>query len=299
MTINQVSEKAGVLIEALPYIREFYGKTVVIKYGGSAMTSPDLKKAVALDVVLMKYIGINPVIVHGGGPEIDEMLKKLGKKPVRVGGLRVTDAETMEVVEMVLIGKVNKEIVSLINVSGGKAVGLCGKDGNLIVAKKRPAGTAIDEVTGKPVQVDLGLVGDVETINADIVNILSREGCIPVISSVATGPCGETYNVNADHVAGALAGALNAEKIIMLTDTEGVYENPRDRSSLIAVLSIEKASQMIGGGTIEGGMIPKMEACIQALTNGVRRAHIVDGRSPHSMLLEVFTDKGTGTMMVS
>lgn len=282
---GELIEKAGVLIEALPYIRTFFGKTFVIKYGGHAMTDPELKKAVMLDIILLKYVGVNPVLVHGGGPEITSWMNKVGKEPRFVDGLRVTDAETMEIVQMVLAGKVNKEIVALVNRYGGKAIGLSGHDGNLLNAR---------QIGG-----DLGLVGQVETINAELLHMLSKAGYIPVIASIGAGFDGETYNINADAVAGDLASALNADKLIMLTDVEGIFADERDPDTLISALEIERARHMIREGRIDGGMIPKVEACITALENGVARTHIVDGRSLHSLLLEIFTDEGIGTMVVT
>ncbi len=295
-TTNGLIEKASVLIEALPYIRTFYGKTFVIKYGGSAMVSPELKKAVMLDVILLKYVGLNPILVHGGGPEIDQMLRRLGKEPAFAGGMRVTDADTMDIVQMVLVGKVNQEIVSLINRYGGKAVGLSGKDANLIITRKRPAERI--ENNGETELVDLGCVGEVEKVNPQILEIISREGYIPVVSSVGVGLDGESYNINADVVAGELAAALKADKLIMLTDVEGIYEDPNDPSTLLSTLSIERARELIESGVIGGGMIPKVEACIQAVQAGVSRTHIIDGRALHSLLLEIFTDEGSGTMVV-
>lgn len=282
---GELVQKAGVLIEALPYIRTFFGKTFVIKYGGNAMTDPELKKAVVLDIILLKYVGVNPVLVHGGGPEITAWMNKVGKQPEFIDGLRVTDAETMEIVQMVLAGKVNKEIVALINRYGGKAIGLSGHDGNLLNARKRGG--------------NLGFVGEVETINADLLHMLSKAGYIPVIASVGSGFDGETYNINADAVAGELASALKADKLIMLTDVEGIFADESDPESLISALEIERARHMIAQGHIAGGMIPKVEACITALENGVARTHIVDGRSLHSLLLEIFTDQGIGTMVVT
>ena len=294
--VDGLVEKANVLIEALPYIRTFFGKTFVIKYGGSAMHDPELKKAVMLDVILLKYVGLNPVLVHGGGPEINQMMKRLGKEPAFVGGLRVTDEETMEIVQMVLVGKVNQEIVSLINRFGGKAIGLSGKDGNLLIARKRPAAVAVENGSG-PKEVDLGYVGDIESVNVEPINLLSKAGYIPVVSSIAVGLDGESYNVNADSVAGHLAAALKADKLIMLTDVEGIFENPKDPGSLISTLETERALRMIEEGKIAGGMIPKVEACIRALEAGVTRTHIIDGRRMHSLLLGIFTDRGIGTMV--
>ncbi|HQD40488.1 MAG TPA: acetylglutamate kinase [Bacillota bacterium] len=280
-------DKAGILIEALPYIRTFYGTTIVVKYGGNAMINQQLKEAVCQDLVLLKYIGLNPVIVHGGGPEISSMMKRLGKEPTFVNGLRVTDDETMEIAQMVLVGKINTELVTLLNRYGGKAVGLNGKDANLIQAKKHDSS-----------QVDLGFVGDVELINPGLLQILNREGYIPVVSSVGVGEDGASYNINADLVAGVLAGALKAAKLILLTDVEGIYEDPEKPETLISSLTVGKARQLIAEGKIARGMIPKVEACIGALRAGVGRTHIIDGRKLHSILLEIFTNEGIGTMVV-
>lgn len=285
LTNDALVHKAEVLIEALPYIRTFFGKTFVIKYGGSAMTDPALKKAVMLDIILLKYVGVNPVVVHGGGPEISAWMAKVGKEPKFVDGLRVTDEETMEIVQMVLAGKVNKEIVSLLNRYGGKAIGLSGHDGNLIISRQHAG--------------NLGYVGEVETINSDLLHLLNKEGYIPVIASIGAGFDGESYNINADAVAGDLASSLKADKLIMLTDVEGIFADEKDPSSLISSLEIQRARHMIREGRISGGMIPKVEACITALENGVARTHIVDGRSKHSLLLEIFTDQGIGTMVVT
>ncbi len=273
--------KSRILIEALPYIRRFYGKTIVVKYGGGAMREEALKEAFAMDVVLMKYVGINPVIVHGGGPQIGELLEKLGKKSVFVEGMRVTDPETMDVVEMVL-GKTNKEIVALINRHGGRAVGLSGKDGGLIQAKK---------LTFSGGQ-DLGLVGEVERVNEGVIETLERGGFIPVIAPVGVGKGGETYNINADLVAGKVAEALGAEKLILLTDVPGVLGPD---GSLLSSLSLAEAEGLLREGIAQGGMIPKIRCCLDALKGGVKKAHIIDGRIEHALILEVFTDAGVGT----
>lgn len=280
------SEQAEILVRALPYIRQYYGKTIVIKYGGNAMADDILKESVMKDVVLLRYVGMQPVLVHGGGPEVTQMMQRLGKSPSFVGGLRVTDAETMEIVEMVLAGKTNKGIVSLIQQQGGKAVGLSGKDGDLFIARKSMPGGA-----------DLGFVGEVEEINTEVINTIIREGYIPVISSVAVGREGKSYNINADHVAGELAGALEAAKLMMLTDVRGVYSDINDKSSLISALSCDEAREMISSGQIAEGMIPKVEACIIALNGGVEKAHIIDGTIPHALIMEIFTDEGIGTMV--
>ena len=288
-------EKASILVEALHYIKKFYGKTVVIKYGGHAMVSDELKKAVLSDVVLMKYVGMNPVIVHGGGPDITAMLKRVNIESNFVGGLRVTDRETMEIVEMVLVGKINKDIVSRINGYGGKAVGLSGKDAGLLQAVqkmgrvKRPDGTTD--------MVDIGYVGEVTMVNPDIVSTLKREGYIPVVAPVAVDSQGQGYNVNADTAASAIAVALKADKLIILTDVEGILEDRRNPASLISTVTRQQVPGLVERGIIDGGMIPKVECCVRALDGGVKTTHILDGRVPHTILLEVFTDKGIGTMV--
>ena len=286
-------DKAKVLVEALPYIRRFYDKTIVIKYGGNAMEAEDLKRSFALDVVLLKYIGINPVVVHGGGPQIGELLTKIGKKSQFIEGMRVTDEETMEVVEMVLVGKVNKEIVTLINQQGGKAVGLSGKDGRLIVAKKM----RLTRDRGKdesPEVIDIGMVGEVKAINPGVIEALKSENFIPVIAPVGVGEEGETYNINADLVAGKVASALKAEKLILLTDVEGVKD---EKKQLIPTLDAKKAKGLIAQKIISSGMIPKVHCCLDALQEGVTKTHIIDGRVEHAILLEVFTDVGIGTQI--
>jgi len=293
--VKELIAKAEVLMEALPYLRNFADKSFVIKYGGQAMVSDDFKKSVIMDIILLKYIGINPILVHGGGAEVTRMLERLGKGAVFANGLRVTDAETMEIVEMVLVGKVNKEIVGLVNGHGGKAVGLSGKDANLLVAKRRPP----EKVNGSDLVVDLGYVGDIVQVNPGVLQTLSSQGYIPVISSVAVGQDGESLNINADHVAGELAAALSAEKLILLTDVEGIFADPANPASLISSLPKEQALTMIGEGKINKGMIPKVEACLMAVNQGVRRTHIIDGRLPHALLLEIFTDHGIGTMVTA
>ncbi len=288
-------ERAAVLVEALPYIKEFYGKTVVIKYGGHAMLNPELKEAVLTDTVLMKYVGMNPVIVHGGGPEITDMLKRIGKESRFVGGLRVTDKETMEIVEMVLVGKINKEIVTMINRIGGRAVGLSGKDGDLFEAVKKYRKVRTPE--GGEEMVDIGFVGDISRVNPEIVNTVISEGYIPVVAPVAVGQDGQSYNVNADYAAGRLAAALGADKLIILTDVEGIMADRSDPASLFSVLKADSIPTLIDRGIIEGGMIPKVECCLDALAGGVKTTHILDGRELHSILLELLTDKGIGTMV--
>jgi len=293
--MQKLIDKASVLIEALPYIRRFYQKTIVIKYGGHAMADRELKKDFAMDITLMNYIGLNPVVVHGGGPQIEEVLKKMGKTSKFIDGMRVTDEEIMEVVEMVLGGKVNKEIVSLINRQGGKAVGLSGKDGNLITAKKLRLSSPQSKTAPRKNE-DMGLVGEVESINPHIIESLDRNKFIPVIAPIGTGKDGETYNINADIVAGKIASALKAEKLIMLTDTDGVLGKNGD---LISSMNEKKAKALIKKGQISGGMIPKVNCCVQALKEGVAKAHIIDGRIKHAILLEIFTDVGIGTQITS
>lgn len=289
------SDRAAVLVEALPYIKKFYGKTVVIKYGGHAMLNAELKEAVLTDTVLMKYVGMNPVIVHGGGPEITDMLKRVGKESRFVGGLRVTDKETMEIVEMVLVGKINKEIVTRINRIGSKAVGLSGKDGDLFEAVKKYRKVRTPE--GAEEMADIGFVGDISKVNPKIVSTVISEGYIPVVAPVAVGQDGQGYNVNGDYAAGRLAAALGADKLIILTDVEGIMADRSDPASLFSALKADEISSLIDRGIIEGGMIPKVECCLDALAGGVKNTHILDGRELHSILLELFTDKGIGTMV--
>ena len=288
-------DKAAVLIEALPYIQEFYGKTIVVKYGGNAMVSEDLKEKVIQDITLMKYVGMCPVIVHGGGPDITDFLKKIGKKSEFVSGLRVTDEETVQIAEMVLVGKINTEIVSLLNHRGVRAVGLSGKDAELILAHKKLA--TVHE-NGSSREVDIGYVGEVEKINADILNDLLDQDYIPVIAPIGVGVGRESYNINADYVAAEVAGALQAEKLILLTDIEGIYRDYKDKSTFISTLKQAEAKEMISQGAIAGGMIPKVEACLRALEAGAGKTHIIDGRLDHSLILEVFTSQGIGSEVV-
>jgi acetylglutamate kinase len=289
--MEELIGKANVLMEALPYIQRFNNKTIVIKYGGHAMVDAQLKHEFARDVVLLKYIGLNPVIVHGGGPQIGQVLKSMGKESRFVQGMRVTDQETMDVAEMVLGGKVNKEIVANINLHDGKAVGLSGKDGRLIQARKLEL-TAINPDTLTPEIVDVGLVGEVENIDTRIITTLEDNGFIPVIAPIGAGLAGETYNINADLVAGKIAGALRAEKLILLTDVEGVKDK---QGKLISTIDTQRVPDLINDGTITGGMIPKLNCCIDAIEEGVHTAHIIDGRIKHACLLEIFTDRGIGT----
>ena len=288
-------EKASILIEALPYIKRFSGKTVVIKYGGNAMLDETLKQAVLTDITLMKFVGINPVIVHGGGPEINSMLKKVGKSSSFVQGLRVTDAETMEITEMVLAGKLNKEIVSKLAGLGAKAVGISGKDGGLLTAVKKLM-TVVDE-NGQEQAIDLGFVGEVSEVNPDIIETLVAKGYIPVIAPLASGENGESYNINADYVAGSIAGALKADKLVLLTDVEGIFVDYQDKATLLSTVKVAEVEGLISSGIISGGMIPKIECCAYAIKAGVEKVHIIDGRVPHSILLEIFTDEGIGTMV--
>lgn len=279
-------DRVRILSEALPYIQKFRGRTVVVKYGGAAMKDSTLKASVVRDIVFMACVGIRPVVVHGGGPEINTWLTKLNIEPQFKDGLRVTDAQTMDVVEMVLVGRVNKELVSLINQAGGAAVGLCGKDGNLITARSQ--GDAA-----------VGFVGDVTNIEPGLVRALVEDGYIPVISSVASDDTGQAYNINADTVAGELAAALNAEKLILLTDTRGILRDYQDPSTLIPKLDIKQARQLIEQGIVAGGMIPKVKCCVRSLAQGVGATHILDGRINHALLLEIFSDTGIGSMLVA
>jgi acetylglutamate kinase len=289
--MQKLIEKAKTLIEAMPYIQTFRGKTFVIKYGGNAMIDEALKQGFAQDVVLLRYIGINPVIVHGGGPQIGKTMERMGKKPAFVAGQRVTDEETMDIVEMVLGGKVNKEIVNLINRAGGKAVGLTGKDGGLLQARKLKM-TKKSEDTGETEIIDIGLVGEVTEVRPGALTALESGEFIPVIAPVGVGEQGETYNINADLVAGAVAGALKSEKLILLTDQAGILDKDKN---LIPALNKKKVEALVNAGTIGGGMLPKTKSCFEALEAGCSKVHIIDGRIPHALLLEIFTKEGVGT----
>ena len=293
-TVKKSMERADILLEALPYIRRFYNKVIVIKYGGHAMIDNELKDMFARDLVMMKYVGIHPVVVHGGGPQIGGYLKKLGKESHFIQGMRVTDEETMDIVEMVLVGKVNKEVVGLINKHGGKAVGLSGKDGSLIMAEKYFLSAEKAKDT-PPEIIDIGLVGKVREINGRLIESLLKDGFIPVIAPTGAGENGETFNINADIVAGAVAAALKAEKLVLLTDVAGVLD---EEKALINAMNNERALDMIASGVIEGGMFPKVKCCLKALRGGVGKAHIIDGRLKHAILLEMFTDRGIGTEIV-
>jgi acetylglutamate kinase len=286
--------KAEILLEALPYIQRFYGKTFVVKYGGNAMVDEELKTGFAQDVVLLKYVGINPVVVHGGGPQIDQVLEKMGIASRFVRGMRVTDQQTIDIIEMVLVGKVNKEIVSLINQHGGMAVGLSGKDGGLIQARKM--NLTVSSSNGEPPEIiDIGMVGEIVGINPKVINSLDEAKFIPVIAPVGAGEQGETYNINADLVAGQIAEALGAEKLILLTDVAGVRDK---KGELVSTLKINQARKLIQEGVVAEGMIPKVECCMEALKGGVGKTHIIDGRVKHAVLLEIFTEEGVGTEVV-
>ena len=288
------NDKAAILVEALPYIQEFYGKIVVVKYGGNAMINEELKEKVMQDVALMKYVGIQPVIVHGGGSEITGFLGKVGKETEFISGLRVTDAETVEIAEMVLDGKINSDIVTLLNRRGVSAVGLSGKDANLIRAKKKLA-TVYEGEESK--MVDIGYVGEVEAIDTRLLRDLIAHDYIPVIAPIGVGADGESYNINADYVAAEIAGALGAEKLLLLTDVEGVYKDYEDKTSFISTLTAAEVRRYIEDGTLTGGMIPKVEACLRALEAGAAKTHIIDGRLSHSIILEIFTSAGIGTQV--
>ena len=283
-------DKAKILVNALPFIKKYYGKTIVIKYGGSAMVNKDKRKKFIQDVVLMKYVGINPVIVHGGGPEINEMLNRIGKKSQFVEGNRVTDSETMEIAEMILSGKVNKGIVSDINKYGGKAVGLSGKDDNLILAEKK----YIEKGNEK---IDIGFVGEIKEVNIEIIKFLEDNNYIPVISSIGTDRNGQTYNINADYVAGAIAGKLQADRLIFLTDVDGIFLDYENKDSLISNVTEKAVEKLIEDGTISGGMLPKVNTCLEAIKNGVDNVIILNGKLEHSLLLELFTVEGAGTLI--
>lgn len=283
-------EKAKILVKALPFIKKYHGKTIVIKYGGSAMVDEKAREQFIEDIVLMKYVGINPVIIHGGGPEINEMLNKIGKESKFIGGNRVTDSETMEIVEMVLSGKVNKGIVSDINKHGGKAVGLSGKDSNMVLVEKKYI-----EIDGE--KVDIGFVGEIKEVNVDIISLLEKNDTIPVISSIGVDKNGQTYNINADYVAGAIAGKLQADRLIFLTDVDGILLDYHDKKTLIDEIDVERVNDLIKREIISGGMLPKVTTCLDAIKNGVSNVVILNGKLEHSLLLELFTVEGAGTLI--
>ncbi|MDE0638632.1 MAG: acetylglutamate kinase [Candidatus Poribacteria bacterium] len=291
-----MNQTAKVLIEALPFIQRFYNRRIVIKYGGAAMEEESLIHSVMEDIVLMKYVGMRPIVVHGGGPKISAWMNKVGKESEFVQGLRVTDAETVEIAEMVLAGTINKGIVLRINQHGGQAIGLCGKDANLIVAEKHTP--QIRDEDGNETTVDLGYVGKIIGVNTQPIITLDEAGYIPVIAPNGTGVDGQTYNINADTMAGEIASALQAEKLILLTDTRGICQDTEDISTLISTIRMNEINALIDEGTIKGGMIPKIEACATALLGGVSKAHIIDGRIEHSLLLEVLTEGGIGTEII-
>lgn len=291
MNDNQVQT----LVEALPYLSKFKNKTIVVKYGGNAMMNEELKNKVLQDIVFLQCAGMRPVVVHGGGPEITRMLMQAGKKSEFVSGLRVTDAESVGIAEMALVGKINTDLVARLNTLGGKAVGLNGKDSNLIQAKKHLADVYEN---GEVNLVDIGYVGNVEKINTELIDVLLDGGFIPVIAPTGVGAQGETYNINADSVAGEIAGALRAEKLLVLTDVRGIYADYRDENSFLSTLTFEKAQELIIRGKIDGGMIPKVRACITALSGGAKKTHIIDGRTEHTILMEIFSDRGVGTEVV-
>lgn len=289
------ADTAEILVNALPYIQTFAGKTVVVKYGGNAMINEDLKAKVIQDITLMKYVGMKVVVVHGGGPDITDFLKKVGKQSEFVSGLRVTDEETVQIAEMVLVGKINKEIVSLLNQAGVRAVGLSGKDAELIRAKKK---LAVVHEAGEQRLVDIGFVGEVTDINTQLLDDLLDQDYVPVIAPIGMGENYESYNINADYVAAEVAGELKAEKLLLLTDIEGIYADYNDKATFISTLQHEQAREMIKNGSIAGGMIPKVEACLRSLEAGAVKTHIIDGRQQHSLLLEIFTPQGIGTQVV-
>ncbi len=292
-------DKANILIEALPYIKAFTEKTVVVKYGGAAMSDEDLKRSVVLDIILMRYVGMQPVVVHGGGPEITRAMELAGLKPTFVGGLRVTDEETMKIVEMVMVGQINQELVALINQHGGVAVGLSGKDGGLIRAKKAgPVAVSPKESPGDrsgDLRVDLGFVGEIVGVDGRILRTLERDGFTPVVAPTGSDVAGVTYNINADLAAGEIAGALCAEKLVLLTDTDGIFDKD---GTLLPTLTRSEVKRLIADGIIAGGMLPKVEACLTALEHGVRKTHIINGTIPHALLLEIFTPEGIGTEII-
>ena len=287
MTEKSLRERAQTLAEALPYLHKYQGRAVVVKYGGSVMLEPELQASVLRDVVLLGYVGISTILVHGGGREISEMMRRLGREPKVVNGLRVTDEETMRIAQMVLVGRINQEIVSAINQQGGKAVGLSGKDGNLLLASKKEGPD------------DLGLVGEIEEVSTEILDILVRAGYVPVVAPIAVGRQGETFNVNADHAAGRLAAAVKAAKLIVLSDVPGILRDRSDESTLVSALTAAEAQALIDQGIIESGMLPKVQGCLEAIRSGVERCHLIDGRLPHAILMELLTDAGIGTMITA
>jgi acetylglutamate kinase len=284
--MDDVNARAAILVEALPYIRQWAGSTMVIKYGGAAMVSEEHKRSVAQDLVLLQHVGVRPVVVHGGGPRITQLMNQLGKEPIFVDGQRVTDAETMEIVQMVLVGLIGQDLVTHVYQAGGRAVTVSGKDGNTLVARKKSHATA-----------DLGYVGEIVEINTELIRTLSESGYLVVVSTIGMGEDGCAYNINADTAAGEIASALRAEKLIVLTDVPGLLRDPNDESTLITTLKLSDAQLMLDSGQVSGGMRPKMEACVRAVSQGVPKAHLLDGRLHHAIIMELFTDRGVGTMI--
>jgi acetylglutamate kinase len=290
-------ETVNILIEALPYIKKFHKKKVMIKYGGHAMIDSEAMSSTARDTVLLKYVGMKPMVVHGGGPEISRSMNKLGKEPKFIGGLRITDQETMDIVKMVLVGKINTDIVSKVCLHGGKGVGISGKDNHLIKARKKAPQVVVDNATGEEKTVDLGLVGQIENVNPEIIDMLTANDYIPIVSPIGVDDNANTLNLNADTVAGDIAAEVDAEKLIILTDVPGILKDPNDPETLIKRVKIDEIMELIDKGVVTDGMIPKVSTCINAIENGVKSAHIIDGRIKHSVLLEIFTKKGIGTMI--
>ncbi len=290
-------ETVNILIDALPYIKKFHKKKIMIKYGGHAMIDADAMSSTARDTVLLKYVGMEPIVVHGGGPEISRSMNKMGKDPKFIEGLRITDQETMNIVKMVLVGKINTDIVSQVGLHGGQGVGISGKDSHLINAHKKAPQVVVDDATGEEKTVDLGLVGEIKNVNTEIVEMLAAHDYIPIISPIGIDNKGNTLNLNADTVAGNIAAELQAEKLIILTDVPGILEDPNDPKSLIKKVKVDEIKDLIDNGIVTDGMIPKVETCVTAINNGVKSAHIIDGRIEHSVLLEIFTTDGIGTMI--
>jgi len=290
-------ETVNILIEALPYIKKFHKKKILIKYGGHAMIDDTTMSSTASDTVLLKYVGMKPIVVHGGGPEISRSMNKLGKEPKFIGGLRITDQETMEIIKMVLVGKINTDIVSKVCVHGGKGIGISGKDNLLLNARKRAPQVIVDGETGEETTIDLGLVGEIDSVNPEVIDMLTMNDYIPIISPIGVDDRGNTLNLNADTVAGDVASSVDAEKLIILTDVPGILEDPNDPETLIKKVQADEVMELINQGIVKDGMIPKVTTCLQAVENGVSSAHIIDGRIQHSVLLEIFTKKGIGTMI--
>ncbi|SCG85794.1 acetylglutamate kinase [Methanobacterium congolense] len=290
-------ETVNILIEALPYIKKFHKKKILIKYGGHAMIDDTTMSSTARDTVLLKYVGMKPIVVHGGGPEISRSMNKLGKEPKFIGGLRITDQETMEIIKMVLVGKINTDIVSKVCVHGGKGIGISGKDNLLLNARKRAPQVIVDGETGEETTIDLGLVGEIDSVNPEVIDMLTMNDYIPIISPIGVDDRGNTLNLNADTVAGDVASSVDAEKLIILTDVPGILEDPNDPETLIKKVQADEVMELIDQGIVKDGMIPKVMTCLQAVENGVSSAHIIDGRIQHSVLLEIFTKKGIGTMI--